>query len=194
MRGGGLREIRTLASTLAERIYDDPERWGIAEISPEFRDDAAADTLVKLLSGSAEISPRMRVTEWFSRAVEVRFRQLWAIAEEAREKHREQTAVEDEPLSDEEQESAANVLEENSDMWQRFEAEFPHDAFMVRLRYVMNRRVEDIAVMLDAPSVEAVVARINRGRDRFKMLCEQSGFSRRQTEAIMARMAEEQDS
>lgn len=194
MRGGGVRELRTLASTLADRIYDDPERWGIADISPEFRDDAAADTLMRLLSGTADVPPRTQVTEWFGRAVEARFRQLWAIAEEAREKRRDQAPVEDEPLSDEERESAASVLEENSEMWRRFEAEFPHDAFMVRLRYVMNRRVEDIAVMLDAPSVEAVVARINRGRDRFRMLCEQNGLSRRETAAIMARMAEEQGS
>ena len=134
MRGGGVRELRTLASTLADRIYDDPERWGIADISPEFRDDAAADILMRLLSGTADIPPRTQVTEWFGRAVEARFRQLWALAEEAREKRRDQAPVEDEPLSDEERESAANVLEENSEMWRRFESEFPHDAFMVRLR------------------------------------------------------------
>ncbi len=194
-RGGGVREIRDLAATLAGRIYDEPQKWGIANIQREFRDDAAADTLLKLLSGTAEITGRTRVSEWFSRSVEARFRELWTFAEKAREKYKEERASDEEgegSLTEEESESAAGVLEENSDMWKRFEAEFPSDAFILRLRYVMNRRPEDIAVMLDQ-GVQSVTTRIDRGRDRFRMLCEQGGFSRRQVAAIMARMSEERE-
>ncbi len=192
-RGGGVREARTLASTLASRIYYEPEKWGIADIHEEFRDDAAADTMVKLISGVSENLGRRRVTEWFGRTAEARFQQLWAMAEEARAKKQQEEALEEEEEPAEEgDESAADVLEENSDIWQRFESEFPSDAFVLRLRYVLNKRAEDIAVMLDA-SVQSVVTRVDRGRERFRMLCEQNGFSRREIAAIMTRMTEERD-
>ena len=48
--------------------------------------------------------------------------------------------------------------------------------------------------MLDAPSTRAITARLNRARDRFKMFCEQSGFSRRETGDIMGHFAEERSS
>ena len=207
-RGGGIREIRSLASSLAARIYDEPEKWGIAEIDPRFRDDCAADTLIKLLSGQTDFTGRARVSDWFGRESEARFRQLWRMAEQAREKHKklheddawdeEEAAADgaaaeqpDAPEAAADGNGAADALDENSDIWRRFEAEFPSDAFVLRLRYVMNRSADEIAVMLDAPSVQAVGSRINRGRERFRMLCEQNGVSRRSIATIMSRMAEE---
>ena len=82
--GESVREVRTIAAALAARIYDDPQKWGIADIREDFRDDAAADTLSKLLSGAAEFTGRQTVSEWFGREMESRFHRLWSMAERAR--------------------------------------------------------------------------------------------------------------
>ncbi len=192
--GDGVREVRSIAATLAGRIYDDPQKWGIADIREDFRDDAAADTLAKLLSGAAELTGRQVVSEWFSRAVESRFRQLWSMSErqaEERETKAEEGVPAPDPASGADD---AAVFEENGELWRRFESEFPRDAFVLRLRYMLGRSAAEMAVMLDAPGPQAIGIRINRGRERFKMFCEQAGFGRREVAGIMARIAEEQES
>ena len=188
--GESVREVRTIAAALAARIYDDPQKWGIADIREDFRDDAAADTLSKLLSGAPEFTGRQTVSEWFSREVESRFHRLWSMAERARGGARGASAG---SSSDGSETAAASVFEENSETWQGFEAEFPHDAFVLRLRHMLRRSLEEIAVMLDAPNTQTIAVRINRSRDRFRMFCEQGGFGRREVAGIMARIAEEQE-
>ncbi len=190
--GESVREVRTIAAALAARIYDDPQKWGIADIREDFRDDAAADTLSKLLSGAAEFTGRQTVSEWFSREVESRFHRLWSMAERARGGERGQRSGAG-PSSEGGETIAASVFEENSETWQGFEAEFPHDAFVLRLRHILRRSLEEIAVMLDAPNAQAIAVRINRSRDRFRMFCEQGGFGRREVVGIMAGIAEEQE-
>ena len=188
--GDSVREVRTIAAALAARIYDDPQKWGIADIREDFRDDAASDTLSKLLSGAAEFTGRQTVSEWFSREVESRFHRLWSMAERARGAKRGPEPG-PELSSDGGETAVASVFEENSETWQGFEAEFPHDAFVLRLRHMLSRSLEEMAVMLDAPNTQAIAVRINRSRDRFRLFCEQGGFGRREVAGIMARIAEE---
>lgn len=192
-RDNDIREVRNLAAALAERIYDEPSKWGIADIQPEFRDDASSDALIALLTGIPEFKGRQTVSDWFRSNAESQFRRLWAVSE--RQTREPATDASDDSLAaPEASEGTTSVFEENSDLWQRFEGEFPRDAFALRLRYLLNRTPDEIAVMLDAPSVRAINIRVNRARDRFRMFCEQTGFDRRELADIMERFPEDQAS
>lgn len=195
-REGSVREVRNLTAELAERIYREPEKWGIAGIPIDYRTDAAADTLMQLLDRVPTMGNPRNVAEWYAEAAEARFKELWSTAE--REAKARETEEEKERRSAEAQGDAGGgasaVFEENAELWQRFEADFPRDAFALRLRYQMNRDVDQMAVMLDAPSPRAILLRLNRARERFHMYCEQAGLSQKETAGILAQFGEEQAS
>ena len=79
---------------------------------------------------------------------------------------------------------------EPSSSRRQFENDFPRDASTLRLRYVDNRSPEEMAALLDAPSIRAVGQRLTRARDRFRMFCEQSGLDRHDTADLMLRFGE----
>ena len=192
-----VKEAKDLAAKLAERIYDEPQKWGVADILPEFRDDSAADAFVSLLLGIENFPGRSTVNEWYERTVESKFRRLWTLSEE-------QTLVspsEDIGVSGQSDAEhlaengidSSSVFEEYSSVWISFESDFPRDAFALRLRYMLGRNVDQMVVMLDAPSNRAIAIRVNRARDRFKMYCEQHGLDRNEISGIMSRLPEENE-
>ncbi|MEE8519666.1 MAG: hypothetical protein V3S98_11125 [Dehalococcoidia bacterium] len=186
------REVRNLAAELAERIVMEPEKWGISIIPEELRDDAAADAFVALLLSVPDFRGRQPISEWFANTVESKFRKLWTISEQ-KAAERENNEREPKPKTkgaDIDGPTAA-VFEDNNGVWEKFEKEFPRDSFALRLRYMLKRTPDEMAVMLDAPSTRAVTMRLNRARDRFKMFCEQTGIGRRETSDIMEKFAEE---
>ncbi len=191
-RESSVREVRNLAAELAERIYREPEKWGIAGVPMDFRADTAADTLMQLLERVPTMGNPRNIAEWYAEAVEARFKELWSAAE--REAKARETEEEKESRSAEAAAGAPSVFEENAELWQRFEGDFPRDAFALRLRYQMNRDIEQMAVMLDAPSPRAILLRLNRARERFTMYCEQAGLSQKETAGILAHFVEEQSS
>ena len=65
-KDSAVREVRTLAAEIGERIYDEPESWGISGIAPEFRDDAAAAALVLFLLQVPSFRGSQSAQEWFS--------------------------------------------------------------------------------------------------------------------------------
>ena len=139
-------------------------------------------------------SPR-NIREWFVNAVEVRFKELWSSADrETRVRETEEATARSREEAAETGQGASIVFEENSELWQRFEGEFPRDAFALRLRYELNRTPDEMAVMLDAPSERAITIRLNRAKERFRMYCEQAGLSQRETAGILAQFAEERTS
>ena len=187
----GVREVRTLASEIAERIYDEPEKWGIADMPPRFRDDAAADALLALLANVPDFHGRQAVSDWFGRTAESKFRRLWSTTEHQAREEQESAGGRVDGQGPEISAEAVKVFEEHQDAWQSFEGEFPRDAFALRLRYMLNREPEQMAVMLDAPNTRTIVTRINRARDRFRMFCEQRGVGRSKLADIMDQFAEE---
>lgn len=193
----GLPEARTLSAELAERIYADPVKWGVASVPAELRDDAVSDAFVALLYAVPELHGRQRIAEWFSVAVESRFRRLWTLSERQRaERERIAAAASEAPPSEEEEESEAesrppSVFEVKDGVWEHFEQGFPRDAFALRLRYLLERSPEEMAVMLDAPSARAISMRLDRARDRFRMFCEQTGINRREMADIMSEFGKE---
>lgn len=192
-RENGIREVRNLTAELAERIYREPDVWGINEIPVEYRVDAAADTLLQMLSRISTMGSPRNIREWYVDAVERRFKELWSEADKetkARETE-EETARSREEAAESGQGASSVVFEENAELWQRFEGEFPRDAFALRLRYQLNRTPDEMAVMLDAPSDRAIMIRLNRAKERFRMYCEQAGLSQRETAGILAQFAEE---
>ncbi|MDA1174742.1 MAG: hypothetical protein O2826_09530, partial [Chloroflexi bacterium] len=164
----------------------------------EFRDDAANDAFTALLFAIPEMRGRQSVSEWFSVTVESKFRRLWSLAERQKAE-RERLAAEaaanpepavlDSPVL--EPDAEPSLFEEPGGTWTQFEAAFPRDAFALRLRYLLKRDLEEIAVMLDAPSSRAITMRLDRARDRFQMYCEQAGVSRRDVAAMVEQLAEE---
>ena len=193
-----LTEARSLAAELAERIYADPATWGVSSIPADFRDDAVTDAFVALLYAIPELHGRQRVAEWFNVTIESRFRRLWTLSQgQAAERERlaaERPAIQpsDEVEGEEQPESGApSVFEVKDGVWEHFEHGFPRDAFALRLRYLLKRTPDEMAVMLDAPSARAINMRLSRARDRFRMFCEQSGVSRRETANIMGQLTEE---
>ena len=194
-RESSTREVRNLAAELAERIYREPEKWGVAAVPLDYRADAAADTLMQLLERVPTMGNPRNIAEWYAEAVEARFKELWSTAErEAKARETEDEKERRSAESLEGAEGAPSVFEENAELWQRFEADFPRDAFALRLRYQMNRDIDQMAVMLDAPSPRAILLRLNRARERFTMYCEQAGLSQKETAGILAHFVEEQAS
>ncbi len=194
-RESGVREVRNLTAELAERIYREPDAWGIHEVPIEYRADAAADTLLQMLSRVSTMGSPRNIREWFVNAVEVRFKELWSSADrETRVRETEEATARSREEAAETGQGASIVFEENSELWQRFEEEFPRDAFALRLRYELNRTPDEMAVMLDAPSERAITIRLNRAKERFRMYCEQAGLSQRETAGILAQFAEERTS
>ncbi len=193
-----VREARTLAEELSERIHREPKAWGLASVPAEFRDDAANDAFTALLFAIPEMRGRQSVSEWFGVTVESKFRRLWSLAERQKAE-RERLAAEaaanpepavlDSPVL--EPDAQPSLFEEPGGTWAQFEAAFPRDAFALRLRYLLKRDLEEIAVMLDAPSSRAITMRLDRARDRFQMYCEQAGVSRRDVAAMVEQLAEE---
>jgi DNA-directed RNA polymerase specialized sigma24 family protein len=192
------RTARGLAEELAERIYREPATWGLANVPPEFRDDAASDAFTALLFAIPEMRGRQGVAEWFSVTVESKFRRLWTLAErQAVERKRlaveaaENPAPEPPSAAEPEPDAEQSMFEEPEGTWTRFETAFPRDAFALRLRYLLKRDLEEMAVMLDAPSSRAITMRLDRARDRFRMYCEQVGVGRRELQAMLDQLAEE---
>ena len=190
-------DARTIAAELAERVLRDPARWGLDNVPQAFRDDAATDAFMMMLYAVPNLGGRQGVAEWFSITVESRFRRLWALSER-QSAERERLAAEApeavvEPATEPPpaEPETPSLFEVADGVWSRFEYEFPRDAFALRLRYLLKRSPEEMAVMLDAPSSRAIDMRLNRARDRFKMYCEQSGMSRREIADVIGELAEE---
>ena len=192
-RENTIREVRNLTAELAERIDTDPDLWGISDVPMEYRADAAADTLLQMLTRISTMGSPRNIREWFVGAVEARFKELWSVADkESKTRETEEATVRAREEAGEGNENAAAVFEEYADLWRRFEEEFPRDAFPLRLRYELGRSPSQMAVMLDAPSERAITIRLNRAKERFRMYCEQAGLGQVDTAGILARFAEEQ--
>lgn len=185
------KEARELAAGLADRIFDDPNKWGIASIPVDHRDDAVADAFVAMLTSINDLGGRQSIPEWFGVTAESKFRRLWTLAErQASERERLAADRADSPDPEQEEEDsptgiAASMFEVSGGMWESFEHEFPRDGFALRLRYLLKRTPEQMVVMLDAPSSRAVNLRLGRARDRFRMFCEQSGMAHREVATLM---------
>lgn len=189
------RDARSLTEEIAERIYSDPVKWGYASIAPEFRDDAVADAFTTFLFALPEMRGKQPLADWFSVTVESKFRRLWAL-EERQVPERERLASEavDQPEKapvEKETSKAPSLFEDAKGIWPSFETAFPRDAFALRLRYLMQRKPAEMAVMLDAPSERAIRMRLDRARERFRMYCEQQGIKRRDSEALVVQISEE---
>ena len=181
-------EARNLFGELASRIYDDPGKWGLAQVPQDFRDDVAQDAMVDLLAELPTVKDRRSAADWFSAAVEERFRQLWAIKERATKLSA--SANGSRPTKSKRTVDATNLFRLRTGPWQRFEKEFPRDASALRLRYEQNHSPSEMEVMLDAPSERVVLTRIDRARARFRMFIEQAGYDRQEIAAIMERFEE----
>ena len=195
------RKGRALSAELAERIYREPITWGLANIPSEFRDDTAKDSFTALLFAIPEMRGRQSVAEWFSVTAESKFRRLWILAERQNIERGRLTAeaganpkpAEPEPELELELKvkTEYSLFEERDGTWTRFEMAFPRDAFALRLRYLLKRDPDEMAVMLDAPSARAITMRIDRARDRFRMYCDQVGVGRKDITSMMDQLSEE---
>lgn len=181
-----VREARNLAAELAGRIYVDAAAWGIARIPASYRDDAAQDALVALLQGLGDYRGTPAVAQWFAGLAETSFRDLWALSQ----RKAAAPSVAAPPATADEQDRAQRLFDTLDGPWQRFEREFPRDAFALRLRYLLRRTPEEIAVMTDASDTRSVLMRVNRARDRFRMYCDQMGVDRGLAGSLLAQLSE----
>ena len=193
-----VRRVRSLAAELAARIHRDSDQWGLTNVPKEFRDDAAKDTFTALLFAIPGMRGRQNIAEWFGTTLESKFRRLWSL-DERQKIERERLAVaaaanpRPETLEqvDSELLSVPSLFEDSVGPWASFETTFPRDAFALRLRYLLERDLEEMAVMLDAPTSRAISMRLDRARDRFRMYCEQVGIGRKDVAVMMEQLAEE---
>ena len=196
LEDGRAREVRSLTEELAERIYRDPVKWGYASIAPELRDDAVIDAFIALLFAVPDMRGKQPLVDWFSVSVESKFRRLWAL-EERQAPERERLAKEaevheaEEPVAEPKAGKEPSLFEDSKGIWPSFESAFPRDAFALRLRYLMQRKPAEMAVMLDAPSERAMRMRLDRARERFRMYCEQQGIKRRESDRLVGQISEE---
>ena len=194
-KDSAVREVRTLAAEIGERIYDEPESWGISGIAPEFRDDAAAAALVLFLLQVPSFRASQSAQEWFANAAEKKHQQFRDVSQRKGAEREVQEETE-RRLRDEQPEETSDAVAafEDNRVWKRFEGKFPRDASALRLRYLLKRDVEEMAAMLDAPSPRAVTMRINRARDRFRTFCENAGLNVSETTEMLEMFVEEQAS
>ena len=191
-----VRNARGLAEELAGRIHREPTKWGLANVPLGLRDDAAQDAFTALLFAIPEMRGRQSVAEWFSLTVESKFRRLWSLSERQgveRERLALEAAAAPKPVAEPAEPEPVAVLslfEEPDGIWVRFEVDFPRDAFALRLRYLLRRELTEMAVMLDAPSSRAITMRLDRGRDRFRMYCEQVSIGRKDIAGMMEQLSE----
>ena len=176
-----VREAHSLVAEVASRIYDDPNKWGIAHIPEGFRDEAAQDAFIDVLAKLTEAKEERSASTWFAVAAEERFRRAWARHEQ---QEAEQDADESDGLVD-----PAQAFDDPAGPWKRFGDAFPRDASALRMRYLEGLSDEQIEVIIDAQNARVVQTRVLRARDRFKMFCEQAGYSRLQVVAILQRFA-----
>lgn len=186
-----VREARNLAAELAGRIHADPAAWGIAQIPAPYRDDAAQDAFAGLLRGLGDYRGAPAVAQWFAGLAETSFRELWAISQRKAESPPPVAAPPAAPTAKpEDQERAQRLFDATDGPWQRFEREFPRDAFALRLRYLLRRTPEEMAIMTDTQDVRSVLMRVNRARDRFRMFCDQTGVDRGLALSLLAQLGE----
>ena len=178
-----VREAHSLAAEVASRIYDDPNRWGVAYIPEEFRDEAAQDALIDVLAHLSEAKEERSASTWFAVAAEERFRRAWA-------RHEQHDAAPDADGSDG-LVDPAQAFDDPAGPWKRFEDTFPRDASALRMRYIEGMSPEQMEVVIDAQNARVVQTRVARARDRFKMFCEQAGYNRLQVTAILQRFGGE---
>lgn len=193
-----IADAQAIVEELSMRIYNNAELWGIADVPAEFRDDVVIDTFNTLLFSLNSPKLRTSVIDWFKTTAEAKFHRAWALAERQKaEAERITVAAEANPRPRETPEDsgvpadAPAAFSLPDDGWSRFEAEFPRDAFALRLRYLLKQTPEQMATMLDAPSSRAIAMRLTRARDRFRMFCEQQGISRTQVGAMLSELSED---
>ena len=180
-----VQEANALVVLLAERIYTDPERWGLTHIPATLRDDVAQDVLLQLLRHAGSFEGRETAVDWFTRRAERRFREMWRKLEALRAEG-PPSHVEDAPSAAEEpDQGTVEVFDAADGPWRRFEHEFPRDAFALRLRYMLKRTPGEMMIMLDAPSTNAIESRLNRARGRIRMFCEQAGYDSQDIAAVL---------
>ncbi len=192
-------EAGDLMVVLAERIYTAPERWGLGHIPGMLRDDVAHDTLLTLIKDGSHVGDRGTIAEWFAKQAERRFQELWL---KAGDKSALQTPLPEpttamEEVTEQDLEAASALLDAEGGPWVRFEQEFPRDAFVLRLRYILNRSPDEMMIMLDTSSSSAIRSRLSRARSRMRMFLEQSGYDRTTIGALLQQFgsgqAEEED-
>ncbi len=173
-----VREAHSLAAEIASRIYDHPNKWGVAYIPEEFRDEAVQDAFIDVLARLTEAKEQRSASTWFAVAAEERFRRAWGRHEQGAAPD----AGESDGLVD-----PAHAFDDPAGPWRRFGDAFPRDASALRMRYFEGMSPEQMEVVIDAQNVRVVQTRVARARDRFKMFCEQAGYNRVQVAAIMQR-------
>ena len=185
-------EVDEMMQVLAGRIYAAPDVWGLSSIPQELRDDVAHDVLLDLFRDGQTGGEREGVAEWFAKRAERRFQELWSRAETVAGAPQAPVSTPLPPVKEGASEADVAVLDTPGGPWQRFEQQFPRDAFALRLRYVLNRSPEEMMVMLDSPSTGAVHSRLSRARGRMRMFFEQSGYDRNTILAVLRQFGDAQ--
>ena len=174
------QETADLARTLAGRIYDQPDRWGLSRVPEESRDDVACDVLIALLHQATSTGIRSSVSKWFARQAGRRSQEVTAIRHEAVLRPREvqlpgaiSRLQEQEGMGDR---LAPSLLDAVDGPWQRFEQQFPREALALRLRYFLRRTPEEMMAILDIPSTGVVGAQLSRAREQMRAFLGSAGY------------------
>ncbi len=186
-----LVDVRALFSELATRIYDNPSKWGLAQIPAYARVDVAQDALVDLLSAISEARVPGSASEWFAAALESRFLQYWTLIKNQNDTKTlpdAHSAVETKTTKT----TSKNLFKNKDGPWHLFETEFPRDAYTLRLKFEKGHPDSELEFMLDTGNQRTLLSKIDRARSRFEMFLEQSGYSRSDTSSIMQRFMEDE--
>ena len=167
-------EANDLVRVLAERIYDAPDRWGLGQVPETWRDEVAHDLLFTVLHQASGSGIRSGVAEWSAREVKRRF-------EEAKGKFGGPAAeVAGQPAAQTRmaEEQPPVLLDEVDGPWQHFERQFPKEALVLRLRYLLKRTPDEVMAILGIPSTGAVSTQVRRARDRMRTSLQEAGYDR----------------
>jgi DNA-directed RNA polymerase specialized sigma24 family protein len=191
------QETTDLVRTLAGRIYDQPDRWGLDRVPAESRDDVACDVLIALLQQATSAGIRSSVAEWFGRQAESRLREAVARTGEAAPRLRERQVPgaisqlqAQEGVGDK---LPPSLLDAADGPWQRFEQQFPREALALRLRYFLGRTPEEMMAILDIPSSGVVGAQLSRARGHMRSFLESAGYDPKAIAGMLSQFGGEQE-
>jgi hypothetical protein len=173
-------EAASLVRALAERIYDGPQDWGFGIESELWGEDIPHDLLLAVFNRAGGVGFKTGGFDWFEKEVLRRIEVVKSMV--ASVKNGRKAAIKKASRSNvkvQQTESGLTVntpSERVANPWRHFELNFPREALLLRLRFLLNRTNAEIMTILEIPSAGAVNARVRAARTGMGVYLRDAGY------------------
>lgn len=182
-------DASNLVRVLAERIYDKPQEWNLTIESELWGEDLPHDLLLAILNRAGGIGFRSGGFDWVEKEVVRRteiIKSMIAATDKSRKTSRKKTPSSKIQGQTSKAGLPSNVLPQNAaNPWRHFEQNFPRDALLLRLRFLLNRTNEEIMTILEIPSAGALNARVRAAREGMRSYLREAGYDTRSVDETL---------